>query len=315
MYFYVTVPAIAFIVYKLYQKWSCGMCTSDARMTGKVVIVTGANTGIGFETAKDLARRGARIILACRDEGRGTTAMHKIIETTQNKNVVFKQLDLASLKSVRAFAEDVIRTEPAIHVLVNNAGTGKLDNSLTEDSLPIEAQINHFGPFLLTTLLLPLIKASAPSRIVNVSSLLHKVGKVDPESFHKPAKNSIQHMRVYSNTKLANMLFTRKLSRDLEGSGVTVNCLHPGAVSTDIFRDKYAISRFFIKLLFKTSFEGAQTSIYLAVAPELENVSGKYFVDCQEAVPSKSAVDDKLADELWELSERVVANSEPKKNI
>ncbi|KAI8437503.1 hypothetical protein MSG28_011817 [Choristoneura fumiferana] len=294
-----------YVTFYVYYRLSTGKCTSNAKLNNKVVIVTGANTGIGFETAKDLALRGAKVILGCRDQGRGTAARDRIISATGNNNVVYKQLDLASFKSVIAFAADIRKTETALHILINNAGTGKLDNSLTEDNLPVEMQINYFGPFLLTNLLLPLIKSSAPSRIVNVSSVMHRWGKIDLDNIHKQAASWLKHSRVYSNSKLANVLFTQKLSRNLEGTGVTVNSLHPGAVSTDIFRRQPKLSRFLIGLFFKTSVEGAQTQIHLAVAPELNNVTGKYFVDCVEQTPSLTAQDKKLADKLWELSERI----------
>lgn len=307
MYLYLVTPVAAFVLYKTYQKMTCGMYKSDTSMKDKVVIVTGANTGIGFETAKDLAARGARVLLACRDTDRGIAARNMIVEATGNRNVVFKRLDLASFESVRAFADDILKTEPVIQLLVNNAGIGKSDNSLTEDNLPIEVQVNHFGPFLLTILLLPKLKSNG-GRIVNVSSVMHKFGKIDLDNFHKQCKNSIEHiiMRVYSNTKLAIMLFTRKLSNDLKDSGVTVNCLHPGVVSTDIFRNEFIFVRWFLRLTLKSPYEGAQTSICLCVAPELENVTGKYFADCREASPSTSAMDDDLAQKLWELSERIV---------
>ncbi|CAH0402457.1 unnamed protein product [Chilo suppressalis] len=307
MYLYLITPAVAYILFKSYQKWTCGMYTDPIKMSNKVVIVTGANTGIGFETAKDLAKRDARVILACRDTDKGNAARNRIVNATGNNNVVYKRLDLASLQSVRDFSDDILSTERLIHVLINNAGTGKLDNRLTEDNLPVEAQVNHFGPFLLTNLLLPAIKA-ARGRIINVSSVMHYFGRIDIENFIKQAKTSFQHRLVYSNTKLANILFTRKLSKELQGSGVTVNCLHPGAVSTDIFRHQFFIVRLLIRFIMKTPYEGAQTSIYLAVAPVLENVTGKYFVDCQEVKPSKTAMDDGLAEKLWDLSERKVLN-------
>jgi retinol dehydrogenase 12 len=311
MFTYVITPIVVYVAYKAYCKWTCGMCKCVNDMKNKVVIVTGSNTGIGYETAKDLARRGAKVILACRDVDKGIAARNNIVTDTGNRNVIFKKVDFTSFRSVRAFANDIIITENEIHVLVNNAGTGRLDNSLTEDNLPIETQVNHFSPFLLSQLLLPLIKSSAPSRIINVSSILHRFGKIDLDNFDKQA-TSYEHVRVYSDTKLANMLFTRKLSQDLIGSGVTVNCLHPGAVSTEIFRHKPLIIRFLFKLLMKTPYEGAQTSIYLSVAPELDKVTGKYFQDCKEVTPSNSALDDDLAQKLWDLSEKCV--SEKKKN-
>ncbi|XP_059051646.1 retinol dehydrogenase 12-like [Achroia grisella] len=305
---------IVTISLKFYVKLTCGTCICDTVMTNKVVIITGANTGIGFETAKDLAKRGAKIILACRDEVKGIQARDDIIQSTGNDNVIFKQLNLGSFTSVRTFAADILKTEQSIHVLINNAGTGILDNALTEDNLPIEAQVNHFAPFLLTVLLLPLLKSSAPSRIINLSSIMHLFGKIDPETFHKQSKNIFQRRRIYSNTKLANLLFTLKLSQLLKDTHVTVNAIHPGAVSTDIFRDKPSIMRYLIKLVWKTPYEGAQTSIHLAVAPELEKVTGKYFVDCREERPSKSAKDIQLADKLWKLSQ-VVTNVDTEKLI
>ncbi|KOB70599.1 putative RDH13 [Operophtera brumata] len=276
-------------------------------MFNKLVVITGSNTGIGFETAVDLASRGAKVILACRDEKRGTTARDQIIKSTGNQNITFKPLDLASFKSVRAFADDIMKSESRLDVLINNAGTGNVGNFLTEDHLPFEAQVNHFSPFLLTLILLPLLKSSAPSRIVNVSSVMHKIGKIDLGQFDKQAKTVLSRLRVYSDTKLANILFTRRLSQILSGTGVTVNCLHPGAVNTDIFRNKDVVTKFLIRLFFKTATEGAQTSVHLAVSQKLEDTTGKYFCDCREVEPASRARDDATADKLWKLSEEVVS--------
>lgn len=303
---YVGVTVVLYGVFKIYQKLTCGKCTCNTKMVNKTVIVTGSNTGIGFETAKDLAQRGARVIVACRDMQKGVKAKNEIIDVTGNKEVILQQLDLASFKSVREFADNIIKTEARLDVLINNAGMGNLDNHLTEDNLPIETQVNYFGPFLLTLLLLPLLKKSAPSRIINVASLLHKVGKVDVECFDKPAKNRLLQRRVYSDTKLGNVLFTRKLSEILKDSGVTVNCLHPGAVSTDIFRNVNPIWKLILRLLFKSPVEGAQTSIHLAVAPELSETTGKYFSDCRESTTSHKARDPELANKLWALSNSMV---------
>ncbi|CAB3233334.1 unnamed protein product [Arctia plantaginis] len=280
------------------------MYVADNKMKDKVVIITGANTGIGFVTAKELAKREAKVILACRDPQKGLAARDKIIQSTGNKNVFLKPLDLTSFISVQEFASEILKTEPKLDVLINNAGTGTLDNSLTRDNLPIEAQVNHFSPFLLTILLLPLLKSSAPSRIINVSSIMHKFGTID--WLDRQAKNRWQHRRVYSNTKLANLLFTKKLSEILSGTGVTVNSLHPGAVNTDIFRSQWFFVRFLLSIVFLTPFQGAQTSIYLAVAPNLKSVSGKYFSNCTEVTPSKKAQDDEAADKLWKMSESLI---------
>ncbi|XP_053616039.1 retinol dehydrogenase 13-like [Plodia interpunctella] len=305
---FITVTAIFIFVFVWcsYIKIMSKICNCKTVLSGKIVIVTGANTGIGFETAKDLAKRDAKVILACRDMNKGLEA-EKIIKTeTGNTNVHFKQLDLASFLSVARFAEDIIRTQPFINILINNAGMGKLDNSLTEDNIPIEVQVNHYGPFLLTLLLLPLIKRHPDSRIVNVSSIMHYIGKVDPDNFHKKVKTSLQHRRLYSDTKLANMLFTLKLNELLHGSYVTVNCLHPGAVYTDIFRHQPYIMKLIFRLLMKSSWQGAQTVIHLAIAPNLANTSGKYFVECKEKEPAKRALDMDVANRLWLTSEKIV---------
>ncbi|XP_037301985.1 retinol dehydrogenase 11-like [Manduca sexta] len=282
MYLFILIIIITIIIgLKIYNSLSCGMCTCDARMDGKVVIVTGANTGIGYETARELAQRGARVILACRSAQKGTAAVDSIRTATGNTDVVLKQLDLCSLQSVRNFAKDILKNEPKLDVLINNAGTGPVDNALTEDNLPIEVQANYFGPFLLTVLLLPLLKKSAPSRIINVSSLLHIFGKINLNRFHKQTSNYFHFLRLYSDTKLANILFTNKLSEELKGTGVTANSLHPGAVKTDLFRHSNIFYQFFVSLVFRPAWQGAQTLIYLAVSPELKETTGKYFVDCR----------------------------------
>lgn len=304
---YLILGVVSLLLIKIYYKLTTGWCKCTDKMENKVVLITGSNTGIGYETAKDLAKRGARVILACRDEKKGTAARDRIIESTGNQQVTYKHVDLASFASVREFAEDILKSEPRLDVLINNAGTGNAGNFLTGDNIPFEAQVNHFSPFLLTVKLLPLLKASAASRIINVSSVMHHAGKIDVENFHKQATSYIDSMRVYSNTKLANILFTRKLTDILRGTGVTANSLHPGAVNTDIFRDKNFVFRFFIGIFFKTAEEGAQTTIYLAVSRDVENLSGKYFVDCREKKTASHAEDDSMAEELWKLSEKIVS--------
>lgn len=295
------------------MKLTCGMCECSRHLVGKVVIVTGGNAGIGYETAKNLAERGAKVILACRDEERGNNAKNKIIAETGNKDVHFKKLDLASFRSVREFAKDILDTEKRLDILINNAGAIGLGNKKTEDGLLVGMQINHFGPFLLTNLLLPLLKSSAPSRIINVSSMGHTYGEIDFQNLNmeKETEKTYSDMKVYTNSKLCNVLMTVELSRRLENTGVTTNSLHPGAVSTEIGKHiknpcYYYLLWIAMKLFYKSAWEGAQTTIYLATSPEGGAVSGLYFSDCKPKNTSRLARDKELARKLWEESERIV---------
>ncbi|KAG6441477.1 hypothetical protein O3G_MSEX001841 [Manduca sexta] len=289
-----------------------GICKCSKHLYGKVVIVTGANSGVGFETAKDLAARGARLILACRNEERGTTAREKIVSATGNNDVHYRHLDLASLASVRKFAADIIKNEKRVDILINNAGIFYVDNIKTEDNLFVGMQTNHFAPFLLTSLLLPLLKSSAPSRIINVASTSYMRSKIDFENLNMELENKDTYTchKAYCMTKLCNVYTTLELDRRLRGTGVTVNCLHPGFVDTNIVTTiQWPLFRFIkpvVRLTMKSAWEGAQTSIYLAVAPELENVSGHYFSDCRERGLTKKAQDVDIAKKLWEVSESLV---------
>ncbi|XP_013200704.1 retinol dehydrogenase 11 [Amyelois transitella] len=306
----IALNIILALVLLLYNKLTSGLCKCSKHLVGKVVIVTGANTGIGYETAKDLADRGARVILACRNEQRGTTARDQIITETGNKEVVFKKLDLASFKSVREFANDVLKTEKRLDILINNAALYGSENVKTEDGLLLGMQANHFGPFLLTYLLLPLLKSSAPSRIINVSSLAHTMSKIDLDNLNmeKETEKTYSVNKVYALSKLCNVLMTVELARQLKGTGVTANSLHPGAVYTNLLTTvpwgKYF--RFIAKPFMKTSWEGAQTTIYLAVSPEVEDVTGYYYSDCRQKPTSELARDTELAQKLWTVSEKLV---------
>lgn len=298
---------------KVYCKLTYGINKCSKHLVGKVVIVTGGNAGIGFETAKDLADRGAKVIIGCRDEGRGTTARDKIILATGNKDVHYKKLDLASFASVRTFADEIIKTEKQLNIFINNAGVLEAKNVKSEDGLSLAMQINHFGPFLLTNLLLPLLKSSAPSRIINVSSMAHRFGKIDFDNLNleKETEKSFSLMKLYSNTKLCNVLMTVELARVLQGTEVTANCLHPGAVDTSIAsaieNDKPWIKYLSIfRFLSRTAWEGAQTTIYLAVSPEVSSVSGSYFADCHVQNTTEKAKDSGVAKKLWEVSEKMV---------
>lgn len=295
------------VVFKIYLKLTAGVCRSQRTMEGKTVIVTGANCGIGLETARELARRKARVILACRSMERGMCAAEDIISTTKNTDVLVRHLDLSSFKSIRKFASDIMSTETRLDVLIHNAGvTPPPGVHITEDNLELQFQTNHFGPFLLNHLLLDLLKQSSPSRIIVVSSVMHLFGILDFDNLNCE-KHEREPQGVYCSTKLANILFTRELSKRLQGTGVTINALHPGAVETSIARN----ARYFVKYIIvpisypflKTSQSGAQTSVYLAVSEDVENISGEYFVDCKQYWTSPAAKDDQLASKLWDVSE------------
>ena len=209
-------------------------CRSKERLDGKTVIVTGGNTGIGKATAEELSERGARVILACRDMVKGRNVMEEIRKKTGNNNLAVRKLDLASCKSIRAFAGQILREEPHIDILINNAGVMFVPYQLTEDGFELTFGVNHLGHFLLTNLLLDRIKASAPSRILVVASLGHLVGYLDfGDMMWKKRYNS---QLAYARSKLANIMFVKELGKRLVGTGVTVCSLHPGTINTEITR-------------------------------------------------------------------------------
>lgn len=303
----VTIIASLFAI-KLFIKTTTGVCRNNCRLDGKTVIVTGGNSGIGYEAAKEFARRGARVIIACRDIEKGEKARDEILNETYNANVACKYVDFSSLTSVRAFAKDILANEPKLHILVNNAGAGGLGNHKSEDGLQIGLQVNHFGPFLLTNLLLGKLRASAPSKVIMVSAWGHKLAKVDLDDINMESK--WRETLVYCNSKLGNVIVANEISRRLAGYDVTANSLHPGIVMTGIFRNIPYIIRaplhFIINWFFKTPYEGAQTIIYLAVSPEVEYVGGEYFVDCKKSIMSTKAKDIEFAQKFWEKSEKCV---------
>ena len=288
-------------------------CTSQAKLEGKTVIVTGANTGLGKETALDLATRGARVIMACRNLRKAEEALKEIVQKSGNKNIVAKRLDLASLKSVREFAEDVNNNEARLDVLVNNAGLFARTLTTTEDGFETTIGVNHLGHFLLTNLLLDLLKKSAPSRIVVVSSGAHNNWPFTTTGFNFENMNGeidFSPSTAYGQSKLANILFTRELARRLDGTGVTANSLNPGYIWTEIGRDLpislNILYNYIMPHFAKTSFEGAQPTIHVAVSEELDGVTGLYFDDCKEKKPGETALDDEAAKKLWQVSAELV---------
>jgi len=267
---------------------------------------------IGFETAVDFAERGAKVILACRDPKKAQQAKEKIIERTNNTKVFVKELDLASLKSVRNFANKINRYEERLDILVNNAGALDLPPKKTEDGLLLLMQTNYFGPFLLTTLLLDLLKKTPKSRIINVSSIAAKYAKnFDPTTINEfPQNGRMKNMSVYAKSKLCNILFTIELAERLKSTSCTTYSVHPGGVLTSIVDNKLThmktVLRTVSKCFLKSCREGAQTTIYCSVAKGLETYSGQHFADCHIVQRYKTAQDPNMPKKLWTLSEKLV---------
>ncbi|XP_022604500.1 retinol dehydrogenase 12-like [Seriola dumerili] len=282
--------------------------SSDEKLDGKTVVITGANTGIGKETAIDLAKRGAKVIIACRDMEKAGAAVKEIIESSGNENVLCMKLDLADSKSIREFAEAINNGEPKLNILINNAGVMVCPYGKTADGFEMQIGVNHMGHFLLTYLLLDLIKKSAPARIVNVSSMAHNWSSINLEDIN--SEKSYDKNKAYSQSKLANVLFTRSLAKRLEGTGVTTYSLHPGVVQTELWRHLNGPQQILWKMatpFTKNSSQGAQTTIYCAVEPSLEKESGGYYSDCAPANCSADGKNDELAQKLWELSCRLLS--------
>uniref|UniRef100_A0A2H1WZT2 SFRICE_013373 n=1 Tax=Spodoptera frugiperda TaxID=7108 RepID=A0A2H1WZT2_SPOFR len=311
----IEIIIIGGMIVGLYQKNTNLVCKSKKRYDGKTVLVTGGTAGMGLEIAADFAHRGARVIVACPFEDEGLHGKKLIIRSSGNENVVFKLLDLASLESVRNFAADILRTEDRLDILVNNAGVGVPGDFLTADGMNFIMQVNYFGTFLLTMLLLPLLKktgtTSEPSRIVNTSSVMHKFGKIDFNNWNKTGYWA--KIRIYGNSKLCLALFTRELAKRMKIPTVIVNIVDPGAVGTRIFNSSRIAWASFISfmalILFKHPWEGAQTALYAATSDRAGKFTGEYFKNCQRVRASELIYDEKLATRVWEESPAKVAQS------
>ncbi|CAH0714176.1 unnamed protein product, partial [Brenthis ino] len=284
-------------------------------MKGKTVIVTGSNSGIGYHTAIKLASRGAQIILACRNKEKGKHAQMSIIAATGNYNILVKQLDLSSLASIKRFVDDILIEDYHLDVLVNNAGVFSVENSYTEDGLVEGMQINHYGPFLLTLLLLPKLIRSR-SRIVYVSSLIYIFGKLDLNTINKPASN---RLITYANSKFCNLVFHQELARRLKNSGVVVNSVHPGVIKTNLLIEANFIFRLFFNILHwfsgRSAEDGAETVVHVSVSKKCENVTGKYFIDCKDYYVLPKAKNEILAQKLWSMSAKCVKYNEDLNDI
>ena len=272
-------------------------------MHGKTCLITGASSGIGQATALALAKQGATLLLVCRDRRRGEETVAAIAEQTGHHDVTLLLADLSVQSEIRRLASEFLASGRPLHVLINNAGVVNLQRTVTADGIETTFAVNHLAYFLLTNLLLERLRASAPARVVNVSSDAHKFGTLDFDDLGN--ERNYRAMRVYGQSKLANILFTAELARRCAGSGVTANSLHPGAVGTGLGKNNGAWARVLIALLrpfFRTPADGAATSVYVATSPAVEGISGRYFAKCREKQPSAAARDGDAARRLWEIS-------------
>lgn len=271
----------------------------------KIAVVTGANSGMGMATTKALLNEGATVIMLCRDEKRGTEAYQKMLQDGNSRTYLIL-CDLGDYDSIRAFAREVKERFGRLDILVNNAGFISLDRQETKEGLERQFGINHVGHFLLTTELIDIMPSGG--RIVNVASGAHKTGKIhfDDVNLHK----GFNVFKAYSQSKLANVLFTRELSRRLADKGITVNCCHPGAVATNMGINRETgfgkTITGLLKPFFLTPEQGARTAVFLATDESVKDISGEYFYKCKIAKSSKRSKDMELAKKLYEFSENLV---------
>lgn len=273
-----------------------------------IILVTGANSGMGKATAMAFAIQGAHVVMLCRNEHKGKVAKEEIINKSQNQQIDLHLCDFTDLADVRKFADNFNETYNRLDILVNNAAIISTKRQETADGYELQFGVNHLAPFLLTNLLLDKLKTSSPSRIINVSSGAYKFGTICFDDLQ--SKKKYRTFKAYGQSKLANILFTYELSRRLDESQVTVNCLHPGAVSTNLGIDrKTGFGKTIVKILkpfFKTATEGAQTAIYLASSSDVESITGQYFENKQQVPTKKQTHDKEIATRLWKISEELV---------
>jgi retinol dehydrogenase-14 len=276
------------------------------RMDGRTCLVTGASSGIGQATAIALASAGATVGIVARDRRRGERTRSELQRRTGRDDAVLFIADLSSMKHVRRLAAEVNERLSSLHVLLSNAAVITPTREVTEDGFERQLAVNHLAPFLLINLLLDRLRASAPARVIVMASQVEREGVIDFENLH--LEHAWTRLGAYNRSKLANVLFTYELARRLRGSGVTANCLHPGVIATPLLDDYNASPRalgFLTRRRWPSPEEGARTPVYLATAPELEGVSGKYFREQREAGSSPQSHDPQLAERLWQESARL----------
>jgi NAD(P)-dependent dehydrogenase (short-subunit alcohol dehydrogenase family) len=280
-------------------------------LSGKVALITGSNTGIGKETAAELAQMGARVVIAARNPDKAAAAVKAVNERAGAARAEAMPLDLASFASVRLLAEQFAGTYDRLDILINNAGGVLASRRTTEDGHETQFQVNHLGHFLLTHLLKDTLTRSAPSRVVNVASDAHRSAKqglhIDDLDWEV---RKYKGMQAYSETKLMNILFTRELARRWDGTGVTANSLHPGFVATKFGKEGDLSWWGNIGMPLTRPFQisvtkGAATSVYLASSPDVADITGQYFTKCKVVAPTRYALDDDMAARLWEISAEI----------
>jgi NAD(P)-dependent dehydrogenase (short-subunit alcohol dehydrogenase family) len=277
-------------------------------MEGRVVLITGANSGIGYETTKGLVALGAHVVMVCRDTTKCEDARASIETAVPGASLETMRCDLSVQSDIRRFAAGFRDTHDRLDVLFNNAGCVLNQRRVTADGIEWQLAINHLAPFLLTHLLMDLLRSTAPSQVVTTSSGTHVRGRVNLDDLQ--AERGYRPMKRYASTKLMNILFTRSLARRLEGTGVRANCLSPGFVDTGLSRDYGPVMKWMVKRMTKPQEEGGRTPVWVISSPELANVSGAYFRNMRRKEVSKRAKDDEVAEALWRESERLVGLTE-----
>jgi NAD(P)-dependent dehydrogenase (short-subunit alcohol dehydrogenase family) len=276
---------------------------------GKRVLLTGATNGIGLAAAEELARRGASLAIVARDDAKAATAVERITAAGSEQVDVLKA-DLSSQESVRSLAGEALQRYARIDVLVNNAGAVFEKRELSADGIELTWALNHVAPFLLTELLLPRLKESAPARVITTSSVAHRGAEIPWDDLDAERGYAQRGYKRYGQTKLANILFTAELARRLEGSGVTANCFHPGVVATGFNRNNSSLMRVVmtaVKPFSRSPEKGAETLVWLADSEEAGAENGGYFVDCRRAQPEPPARDMDSARRLWDVTEQQVS--------
>ena len=281
-------------------------------MHGKICLVTGGSDGIGYVASRELARMGARVVIVGRNSAKTEAAVQRIIAATDNPAVEYLLADLSSQREVRRVAAEAMELAPHLDVLLNNAGAIFLSGGRSADGIEMTFALNHLSYFLLTGLLLEHLRKAPRARIVNVSSCAHESpGKFRLEDLPDPSSN--RGYPAYKRSKLCNILFTYELARRLEGENITANALHPGLVGTNIARNNGLLGRvvnFFIGVRGVSPDKGAETPVHLAASPEVEGVTGKYFVDCRPVPSAGISYDAELAARLWDMSVSLTATGD-----